>query len=330
MQNTQTHVSPVKAAFSKIFKIREINILLPLIAIMVVTTIINPVFMRWENIVELLKNISLDLIVAVAMTYMLISGNLDLSIGAVITLSGITAGFCMVNGVPIPLSILAGLALACGVGMFNGLLVVKLNIPSVITTLGTMYICKGLILIISNGRNISPLPESFTNLVQGEFLGISYAVYMALFAVIIFNYVLKHTTYGRSILAVGGNAEATKIAGININTLRVSIYCLLSTMAGVSGILIASRLGTAVPNAGEGKELSIVAGVIIGGTSIFGGVGSVIGTVIGISIMEVMTNALVMLRVSAYYQNVFIGAIMLLAVGFDSLRNMGVGRRKRS
>ena len=328
---------PLKAGLSsgvrRLFKRKEMGTLIPLLAIVIITSILNPIFLNLDNIVDLLRNISYTLIVAIGMTYMIISGNLDLSVGSIITLGGMATGFCLVHGVPVALSILMGIIVATAIGFLNGWLVVKLNIPSIIATLGTMYIAKGIVLVVSKGTPYYPFPKSFNAIGQSNLLGVSYSVYIAAILSVIFGYMLEHTTYGRKVMALGGNPEATRVAGVNIGKLRFSIYCLIAALAGFVGILMAARLSSSMANAGDGKEMTVAAAAIIGGASIWGGVGSIWGTIIGVAIMEVITNALVILRVSAYWQSIMIGLIMILAVSLDTLQAnrplLRISRRKK-
>jgi len=312
-----------------ILKRREMRIFIPLVLFVIITSLVNPTFLNIKNITDLLRNTSYMWIVGCGMVIMLISGNLDLSVGASISAAGMVVGGLLVNGVPISLAIIIALAVSVMIGAFNALLVVKLKIPSVIATLGTMYVVNGLVLVFTEGKPYLSLPKEFLIFGQGKLLGVAYTVYFAIVCIILFSYIVKNTTYGRKLVAFGGNQEASRIAGINIAKIQVSVYILLAVMAGITGILFASRNASAQPTVGAGKELSIAAGVIIGGVSIFGGVGSVSGAVIGLAFMVVITNALIMMRVSAYYQNVFLGLIMILAVSVDTVGKVISIRKKR-
>jgi len=312
-----------------LLKRREMSIFIPLVLFIVITSLVNPTFLKIKNITDLLRNTSYMWIVGCGMFVMLVSGNLDLSVGAIIAAAGMVVGGLLVNGAPITLAIIIALVFSAMIGSFNALLVVKFKIPSVIATLGTMYVVNGLVLVFTEGKPYLSLPKEFLVFGQGKLFGVAYTVYFAILCIIVFSYVIKNTTYGRKLVAFGGNQEASRIAGINTAKVQVSVYILLALMAGITGILLASRNGSAQPTVGAGKELAIAAGVIIGGVSIFGGVGSVMGAVIGLALMEVITNALIMMRVSAYYQNVFLGLIMILAVSIDTLGKVISIRKKR-
>lgn len=312
-----------------ILKKREMNILVPLIIVCIVTTILAPQFASKTNVLDLLRSISFSVITAVGMTFVITSGNLDLSVGSTLTISGMCAGLCLTSGIPTVPSILIAMGLAVLIGTVNGFLSVKVGMPSIIATLGISYISKGIVFVVSRGTPYYPFPDSFNIIGQGKLGALHYSIIIAAVITLFFGYVLYSTKYGRVVFALGGNREATRLAGINVDRYMMSIYILCSALAGFVGILTASRMGTAVANAGEGKDLMIAAGVIIGGTSFTGGVGTMVGTVIGASLMEVLTNALVMVHISAYWQNVLIGALMILAVSLDTIRTNPKFRKRR-
>lgn len=307
-------------AVQHILKVKEMGILGPLIIICIIAEVSNPVFLGPSNIIDLLRSISFTCIVAVGATFILIGGGLDLSVGSVIGLSGMIVGGCLVAGIPIIPSILISLFVGAVIGFINGFIVVKFHIPPMIVTLGMMYIARGIVYVISKGRSFSPFPDAFNQLGQGTLLGVPYSVYIAFVVLLIGYFLLNHTTFGRSIYAVGGNEEAARVSGINIGKVKILTYCITSFLCGMTGILMAARLSSAQANAGTGWEMTIIAAVIIGGTSMFGGSGSVIGSLIGASIMTVLTNAMVLMNVSIYWQNIVVGAIIIFAVGVDTYR----------
>ena len=210
---------------------------------------------------------------------------------------------------------------ALAVGLINGILVVRVGIDSLIATLGMQYICKGIVNVVSKGNSYYPFPDSFNALGKGNLLGIPYSVYIAAAVLLVCIYILRKTVFGRSVFALGGNSEAARLAGLNVKKLRMILYCIVALLAGFVGILTAARMGTSSATAGDGMELLIIAGVIIGGASLRGGVGSLWGTLFGVSLMEVLKNALVMLHITAYWQNVLIGTLMIVAVSLDCIRN---------
>ena len=303
----------------------QLGIFVVLIILAVIVSIKNPVFYSYDNIINVLRSTSFVLIIGVAVTYVLITGGLDLSVGRVMALSGILSALLAQNGVPLFVCVLCGLAFGVVIGLLNGLLIVKMHIPALIVTLGMMYVCEGLILIITKGTPVYPIPESFKNMGQGKILGIPNVVVIALVLALIGALVLKYTRYGRSVYALGGNRETARLAGINVNAMQISVYVLASAASALAGILMAGRLNSAQPSAGNGYELTVVAAVIIGGTSMFGGSGSIFGTILGALLMTVIENGLLLMKISAYWQSLIVGIIIIFAVGLDQYRRRKYG-----
>lgn len=299
---------------------RELGIFISLVVICTVTGIINPIFFSFDNIVDLMRSTSFTLIVAVGMTYVFLSAGLDLSVGSIIGLSGIVTGWALVAEWPVFLAILLGLGVGTLVGILNGGIIVKFRIPPLIVTLGTMYIARGFVYVISQGRPFYPFPDSFKILGQGVILRIPIAVYLAVIVSFIGHWVLRNTVFGRSVFALGGNEEASRTAGIPTERVKIGIYAISAFAASITGILMASRLSSSQAGAGTGWEMIVIASVIIGGTSLFGGSGSILGTAIGAAIMTVLTNAMVLMRVSVFWQKIVVGVIIIVAVGVDTHR----------
>jgi len=307
--------------FKKISSNKEVGILIPLIAIIVVTSIINPVFLEPENLVNLLRSISITLIGAIGMTFVLISGGLDLSVGSILGLSGMVTGFFMsVVVLPFPIAIMMGLGAAALVGYANGFMITKFGIPPLIVTLGMMNIARGIVNVMSKGRPYSGFPDAFNNIGQGDFLGIPYSVYIAFAIAAAAYFILKYSVFGRCVMAIGGNEETARVSGINIKSNKIWTYIFVAVLSGLAGILMAARLSTSQANAGTGWEMTVISSVVIGGTSMFGGSGSVTGTIIGVAIMEVLTVAMTMLKIDPYWQKIVVGIIIILAVGIDTYR----------
>ena len=294
--------------------------LVPFLLICLVTGILNPVFFSPSNIIDLLRSISLLLIVSVGVTYVLLGASLDMSIGSVIGLGGAVTGFCLVKGIPILLSVCAGLLISALVGIINAALIVFVRIPALIATLGTMYIARGIVNVMTKGTPYYPLPDSFNKIGLGKLFNIPYSVYIAIVIALAAQFVIRKTAFGRSVMATGGNREASRLSGILVDRIQFISHVLVSVLAGFVGILMAARLTSAQPNAGEGWEMTAVAACIIGGTSMYGGYGSVWGTILGCALMEVLSNAMVLLHVSVFWQKILIGAIMILAVSMDTIR----------
>ena len=313
----------------RLVKKQEFTIFLILIALCVVAECISSNFLSSANIVDLLKSISFSIVASGAMSFMIISGNLDLSCGAMITLGGMVAGGCIVAGLPWLVAIVISLATCAFFGLMSGLLVVKAGINSVIATLGMQYVIKGCVYVTTKGNPFYPLGDGFGQLGRGSICGIPIIIFIAIVVCACFHVILSNTRYGRSIMALGGNDEASRLAGIKTGAHRISLYVMLAVFCGLSGVLSASRVGSALASAGDGKELTIPAGVIIGGCSIMGGRGSVIGASIGVTLLETIKNALVIMRLSAYWQDLATGLIMIAACAIDVVRQKNIGNTKK-
>ena len=305
---------------NRVVHAKEFSIFLPLLALCIVTNIINPSFLGFSNAMDVLRSTSFYVIIAVGMTFTIVGGGMDLSVGSTIALCGYVTGMALSAGIPILLSILIGLLLGAFIGLMNGLIIVCFGIPPFITTLGMMYIVKGMVYVLGQGRPIYPLPDSFNKIAQSTLGGVPIPVYIAAVVLLVGSFVLNNTGYGRSVMAIGGNEAAANTSGIDIKKTKVLTYIFTSMLSAVTGILMASRLSSAAAGAGDGWEMIIIAAVIIGGTSLFGGSGSILGTLIGAAIMTVMSNAMVMVKISVYWQNIVVGAIIIAAVIIDTFR----------
>ncbi len=312
---------------SLFFAFREMGILIPLVLICLVTEIINPVFLSPFNIASVLRAISMTAIIAISMTFVLVTGGLDLSIGSVVAMSGmVTAGALKWGESSLPvwpliaLAVLAGLFAGVLVGLFNGVLISYVKIPALIVTLGSLYAVRGLVEVVTGGVPIYPLPENFLILGQGNFLGLPLPFFVVIALAVLAHVVLTQTTYGRSVYAVGGNEETARLSGINVERVKLSVYAFSGLLSALSGVILTSRISTLQPGQGTGWELTVIAAVIIGGTSMMGGSGTILGTLIGTAITGVLVNAMVLTKVNAYWQNVVVGLVIILAVGIDMVQ----------
>jgi ribose/xylose/arabinose/galactoside ABC-type transport system permease subunit len=316
---------------NKIFKRRESGILVPLIIIFVFSGVMNPKFFQYQNIANILFQASFVAMIGVAMTFVLILAGLDLSVGSVLGLSGVVSGYALLVGIPIPVGILFGLLTGMAVGLFNGYIIAKLKMPTFIVTLSTMYMARGLCEFLTRGKPVYPLPKDFNAIGQARLMigsfGIQWPIIIAVVLAVIGHFILTRTTFGRAVFAIGGNMETARLSGIKVVKTTIFVYVISAGCAAVSGIVTAARLGSALSNSGTGMEMNVIASCIIGGTSMFGGSGSILGTVIGALLMTTVTNAMAMLQVSVFLQKVVIGAIILIAVGIDqySRKRSGLG-----
>jgi len=307
----------LKKVVRRIFRQKELGIAIPLILIFVISGIVNPLFFSIDNIINMLRNSAFVFIIGIAMTYVFIGGGLDLSVGSNLALGGVIAGLALLANIPIWICVLLGVLASSAVGFTNGIFIARFKIPSFIVTLGMMYIARGIVQFLTRGNPVYPLPDNFNFLGQGFIAGIPVVVVVAVVLGIIGHIVLATTVFGMSIFAMGGNRETSRVYGINVFRVSLLTYVFNGIASGITGVLTAARLGSALSNAGMGMELQVIAAVIIGGTSLFGGSGSILGTAIGAMIMSVIANGMVFLKVSVYLQAVVIGAIIILAVGID-------------
>jgi len=305
---------------------REFILLLVIIAFTIIMTLVSPFFLTRLNIEAILLALSVEATIAVGMVILLISGGLDLSVGSTLAFVGVVTGLALTAGVSSLPSILVGLMAAVSVGLLNGLLVAKLKINPFITTLGTMITIRGLLLILAKGRAVLNLPKSFTVIGQGRLFGIQYPVFVLLIIVIGGDLLLRNSRFFRQSYYIGGNEKAARLSGINVDMVKIFNYCLVAVLAGAAGLMITARFGSSSLTVGTGIELRVITACIIGGASLSGGEGSVLGAFLGALFMGMLANALNLLGVDVYYQSFITGLFLILAVVFDVLNE----RRKAS
>lgn len=275
-----------------------------------------PAFLSLDNLVNVALSIAVIGILAVGMTFVILTGGIDLSIGSVAALAGVCAAL-----VALQFGVLAGFAAALSVGLcggvFTGTFVAYFKVPPFVVTLAILTIARGLAFILSEGRSVGNLPENFAWLGKAAVFGVPLSVWLMLLTFAAGWFVLKHTTFGRYVYAVGANAEATFLAGINVKSVRFRVYLLNGLLVGLAAIVLASRLGAGVPNSGLQYELDVIAAVVVGGTSLSGGRGSVVQTLLGTIFIGVLNNGLNLQGTDPYLQKIWLGAVILLAVLFD-------------
>lgn len=301
-----------------LYKLRS---LVGLIGLGIVLTCLSPRFFTLSNLTNVLRQTSLNAIIAIGMTFVIITGGIDLSVGSIFALaSAITAGM-LIHGVNVVLAVATGLALGALLGVINGIFITKGKVPDFISTLAMMTILRGATMVYTNGQPLSGLGDAFYYVGEG-FIGI-FPVPVVI-TVVVFGlsyYLLSQYKLGRYIYAMGGNQEAARLSGINTKLVKTIAYAISGLLAALSGIIIASRLNSAQPTAGVGAELDAIAAVVLGGTSLSGGQGGVVGTIIGALIIGVLNNGLNLLNVSPFYQLIAKGAVILLAILLDKKEN---------
>ncbi|WP_159548818.1 ABC transporter permease subunit [Streptococcus halichoeri] len=303
--------------------ISELTTLIALIVLMVVISVINSNFLTTNNLLNLLLQVTANGFIAFGMTFVILTGGIDLSVGSILALSSALTAGMIGSGVPVSLAILLALGLGALFGMLNGLFVSYGRLAPFIVTLATMTIFRGITLVYSNGNPITKgLSDNFwfQFLGQGYIVGIPFPVIL-MFIVFIILYILLHkTAFGKSVYALGGNEKAAYISGVKLNKVKIIIYTISGMMAAVSGLIITSRLSSAQPTAGTSYEMDAIAAVVLGGTSLSGGKGRIIGTLIGALIIGVLNNGLNIIGVSAFWQQVVKGIVILMAVLLDRFK----------
>ncbi len=305
----------------KIFALREATILFAFIALFLAIAFMRPhTFLTPFNISTILCQVAFFGLIAIGETLVIITGGIDLSVGSVIAFIGVVVALLLKIPLPVPVAILCALLLSCAIGLWHGVFVTKLRVPPFIITLGTLSIARGAAAAVTKGWPIVDLPPSFNALGQKAFFFIPVPFVILMGAFIFFFVLMNYTTFGRQVYAIGGNIEAARLSGINVDRGRIICYICSAFLAGVSGILIAAKLGQGNPGVGTAYELQAIAGAVIGGTSLMGGEGTILGTLIGTFIMAVLYNGLILLRVSPYWQDIVIGSVVVIAVTVDVLR----------
>jgi ribose transport system permease protein len=295
--------------------------LLFLILISVFLSLTTDTFLTVQNILTVLLQISVIGIVAVGQTMVMITAGIDLSVGSVVGLSGVVSTLLMASfGWPVALAVLGGVAVGAAVGVVNGLLVTNVKIPPFIATLGMMSIARGAALVLTGGTAVHDVPSSFDWLGNGTVLGIPVPVLVLVLVVVVMGVVLRKTTLGRHAFAIGSNEETARMSGVSVSSELVKVYTLCAGLAGLGGVILSSRTVIGSPTAGQMYELDAIAACVIGGTSLFGGVGSVGGAVIGAGLMGLIRNGSNLLGVSSFWQRIVIGVIICIAVAWDQYR----------
>ncbi|SDZ61496.1 ribose transport system permease protein [Evansella caseinilytica] len=293
--------------------------LIGLLLIIVIITVLNPGFLSFSNILNVLRQVSINALIAFGMTFVILTGGIDLSVGSILALSGAITASLLASGVDPVLAVLAGLLVGAALGAFNGLIISKGKVAPFIATLATMTVFRGLTLMFTDGKPITGLGEStfFQMLGRGYLFGIPVPAVTMVVSFLVLYCVLKKTTFGRRVYAVGGNEEAAVLSGIKAGRVKIYVYSLTGFLSALAGIILTSRLNSAQPTAGSMYELDAIAAVVLGGTSLTGGRGWIVGTLVGALIIGVLNNGLNLLGVSSFFQQVVKGGVILLAVLLD-------------
>ena len=303
--------------------VRKYAIVLVLVLISILFSILNPAFCTISNLMQVLRNISISGIVAVGMTCCILTGGFDLSVGTIQGFAVIVMAVCILNwGLPVWVAVLLSIVAGVIIGFINGILITRLNIAPFIATLATQEIFRGIIYVITGAKPMFGYDSSFTVVGQGKVGIIPIPIFF--FAVIfaLGCWFLTKTTFGRYIYGVGGNAEAARLTGVNVNFVKTMVYVLSGFLSAVSGTILASRLNSGQPRAGIGLEFDVITAVVLGGVSLSGGSGRLTGVLVGLLITGVLSNGLIMVGVTEYYQMIITGLVLIVAVGFDATSQM--------
>ena len=298
----------------------RVGILLVLAALVIFMSLVAPNFNRVDNLLNILRAISINAILAAGMTFVILTAGIDLSVGSTVAVSGVVAVLAAVSGIPAPFAILIGMGVGALCGLVNGALAAYLALAPFIVTLGMMTLLRGLAYTLTEGRPIVASDLSFKMLGSGYWFGIPIPVYVMAIVYLVAWFLLERTSYGRHVYAVGGNPKAARLAGVKVERIVASVYVIAGTCAGIAGLIFAARVISAQPTAGEGYELDAIAAVVLGGTSLAGGRGRIIGTLIGSAILGVLTTGLILLNVPFFTQLLVKGAVIIFAVAIDSLK----------
>jgi ribose/xylose/arabinose/galactoside ABC-type transport system permease subunit len=298
---------------------RQFGTALGLIFLCIILWILTPYFFTLSNMLNILEQSSINAIIAVGMTFVIITAGIDLSVGSILAFSGVVLASALKAGIPLPLALAAGLAVGSLCGLVNGFLVSLGKLPPFIVTLGMMSIARGGALLFTSGRPISGFADTFRWLATGKFIFIPMPFVVMLVIYIVAHILLTRTKFGRYTYAIGGNEEATRLSGVNVRFHKTMVYVLSGLTSAFAALLLTARLNSAQPIAGIMYELDAIAATVIGGTSLMGGEGTLSGTLIGALIMGVLRNGLNILGISSFLQQIIIGSVIILAVLFDIL-----------
>lgn len=315
---------------SRLTRLNTLGPLVMLAVLFVALAMFVPDFLGVRNLRGLILSVTLVATIAPTMMLVLAMREVDLSVGSITALAGVLCAAVIAGTNSVTAGVLAGLAAGAAVGLFNGFVVARFKLNSLIVTLATMEIVRGLAFLASGGEAISIPVEAFYRLGSGAFLGINYPIWIAAIGFAVFGVVLNRMVFGRNVLAIGGNPEAARLAGVPVDRVRILVFGLQGLAAGLAGIVLAARITSGQPNTSQGLELAVISACVLGGVSLSGGVATITGVLVGVLIMGAAQNALNLLDVPTFYQFVVRGGILLVAVLFDRWRQSpGFGLRRR-
>jgi ribose transport system permease protein len=304
----------------------NLGILLALFFMCLILTITTDSFFDGKNILTVLRQICINSLLAYGMTFVLIIGGIDLTVGSVVGASGVVCVMLMESGIGMIPAIIITLLFGAIIGCINGTIIAMTGMPAFIVTLSMMGVVRGLAYIITDGRSISSKDSLFTSIGNGYTLGIPNPVYILIAVMVIISIILYKTKFGRRMYAIGGNPTAAKFTGINLKSITIKVYIISAVLASLAGMILASRMFSGQPTAGQGYESDAIAAAVLGGTSFTGGIGTIGGTFIGALVIGVLSNGLNLLHIPSYVQMVIKGFVIIFAVGFDIVKNRSTSK----
>ncbi len=304
---------------TRLTKQREFIIFIIVIVVFIFMSFASPIFLTKGNMLALLLSLSIECIMAVGMANLMVSGAFDMSVGSILGFSGVIVAMILRAGVPVPLAVILALGVGVGIGLWNGFIVAKLKINPFVTTLSTLSIFRGLTFVLTKGRNIAGLPQSFKMIGQWRMGGIQLPIIYAIILIIIGDIMLRNSRFLRQNYYIGGNEKAARLSGIKVDRMLIINYVITAVLAAFAGIVFTARMGSASTQAGTGWELRVITAVILGGASLRGGAGTVLGAFLGVFLMALISNALTLLGVDVYWQLFVVGAVLISAVIIDTL-----------
>lgn len=309
----KTSANPRRAASI----LKRFGLLLVLVLMVIVMSLVSSVFLTTGNIINVLRQVSINGILAVGMTFVILTGGIDLSVGSVVAVTSVIAGNLLQRGTSLGVTLAASIGAALLFGVFSGVLIAYAGLPPFIATLAAQTIGRGFALVYSDGRPYMIAHETYKAIGKGSWIGIPIPIWIMVLVILIASVVLRYTTFGRHVYAFGGNRNASKLSGLNIRTTEMATYIISSFCAALAGTILSARISSGQPTAGQGYELDAIAAVAIGGTSMSGGIGHLSGTILGFIIIGVLSNSLTLLNVSSFYQDIVKGFIIIFAVLMD-------------
>jgi ribose transport system permease protein len=305
----------------------RVGILLVLVLLAALMAALAPNFVSLGNALNVARSVSINAILAAGMTLVILTGGIDLSVGSILAVSGVTGVLLWSNGIPTPIALLGGVLVGALAGAVNGVFVARFALPAFIVTLGSMTYLRGLAYSLLGGQPLVATELGYRGVGNGSIAGIPQPVVIMIVVYAVLWFVLERTRFGRHVYAVGGNMEGARLAGINVRRVLMSVYMIGGAAAGVAGVIFSARVLSAQPTAGTGYELDAIAAVVLGGTALAGGRGRILGTLIGAVIIGVLSNGLVLMNVPFFYQLVIKGIVIIIAIGLDSLKRLGQSGR---